>query len=76
MGLPIHLKLAGEKGQADADAALEFCLKTISEILEEEQISLAQLYNADINIVLHPSYRNEACGEKTTEGKSDPPGGS
>ena len=40
-------KTAGESGEADLEAALEYCSKTIPELLEEEQITLSQLYNGD-----------------------------
>ena len=40
-------KTAGERGDADLQAALDYCSDTIPEILENENITLQQLYNAD-----------------------------
>jgi hypothetical protein len=40
-------KISGERGTADEGSALEYCSKTIPQILEDEQITLSQLYNAD-----------------------------
>ena len=67
-------KTAGERGEADLEAAWEYCSKTIPEILEEEQITLSQLYNGDETSLIYrktlsktytlPSEDRQLCGRK------------
>lgn len=65
-------RTAGESGDADTDAALQFATTTIPKILEEEQITLSQLYNGDETGLIYrrtPTYTYALASEGKVQGK-------